>query len=200
MKRLMAFLLMTLLLCAFTLGFAEEKASGILVVVFSRSGENYNVGVVEEGNTSKMAKIIADQTGADLFAIEPVAPYPVDYDDMLPLATKEKEEDARPEYIGDVSHWDRYDTVFIGYPIWCGGIPNIVYTFIEAHDFTGKTVIPFNTHEGSGQAGTQADIESRLPGIAVLQGLAVRGATAQNDAEATEQAVAEWLKGLGLIQ
>ncbi len=79
-------------------------------------------------------------------------------------------------------------------------IPNIVYTFIEAHDFTGKTVIPFNTHEGSGQAGTQADIESRLPGIAVLQGLAVRGATAQNDAEATEQAVAEWLKGLGLIQ
>ena len=79
-------------------------------------------------------------------------------------------------------------------------MPNIVYTFLEAHDFAGKTVIPFNTHEGSGQAGTQKDIERALPGATVLKGLAVQGAKAQNDAEGTGKAVADWLAGLGMGQ
>ena len=77
-------------------------------------------------------------------------------------------------------------------------MPCIMYTFLENYDFTGKTVIPFNTHEGSGQAGTQQDLEGRLPGITVLQGLAVRGSKAQNDAEGTGEDVANWLKGIGL--
>ena len=79
-------------------------------------------------------------------------------------------------------------------------MPCIMYTFLENHDFTGKTVIPFNTHEGSGQAGTQQDLEGRLPGITVLQGLAVRGSKAQNDAEGTDADVANWLKSIGLTQ
>jgi len=192
--------LAVLMLCAVFSAFAEETETKLLVVVFSRAGENYSVGVIEEGNTSKMAKVIAEQTGADLFIIEPVVPYPEDYDTMLTVATQEKNDDARPEYTGDVENWEQYDTVFIGYPIWWGGVPNIVYSFLEKHDFSGKTVIPFNTHEGSGQAGTQQDIESRLPGITVLQGLAVRGSKAQNDAEGTAQDVQAWLKQLGLIQ
>ena len=79
-------------------------------------------------------------------------------------------------------------------------MPCIMYTFLENHDFTGKNVIPFNTHEGSGQAGTQQDLEGRLPGITVLQGLAVRGSKAQNDAEGTGADVANWLKSIGLAQ
>ena len=165
---------------------------------FSHTGENYNVGVIEEGNTAKLAKVIAEQTGADLFEIVPVVDYPQSYDECLEVATAEQREGARPEYVGDVENWDQYDTIFIGYPIWWGEIPNIVYTFMENHDFAGKTVIPFNTHEGSGQSHSQRDIENALPDATVLQGLAVRGATAQNDADATAKAVSDWLSGLGM--
>ena len=82
------------------------------------------------------------------------------------------------------------------YPIWWGDVPMIAYTFLENHDFTGKTVIPFNTHEGSGQSGTQRTIESLCSGATVIDGLAVRGNTAQNDRTGMEQAVSEWLGGM----
>ena len=191
MKRIVV-LLMALMLMSSSL------AEGALVTYFSHAGENYNVGVVEEGNTAKLAKVIAEQTGADLFEIVPVVDYPQSYDECLEVATAEQREGARPEYVGDVENWEQYDTIFIGYPIWWGEIPNIVYTFMENHDFAGKTVIPFNTHEGSGQSHSQRDIENALPDATVLQGLAVRGATAQNDADATAKAVSDWLSGLGM--
>ena len=193
MKRFIVLLIALMLLDA-------SLAEGSLVVYFSHAGENYNVGVIEEGNTAKLAKVIAEQTGADLFEIVPVTDYPHSYDECLEVATEEQRTGARPEYVGDVESWDQYDTVFIGYPIWWGEIPNIVYTFMEGHDFAGKTVVPFNTHEGSGQSHSQRDIEKTLPDAAVLQGLAVRGATAQNDPDATAQAVSGWLGGLGLGQ
>ena len=177
---------------------SSSMAEGVLVTYFSHAGENYNVGVIEEGNTAKLAKVIAAQTGAELFEIVPVVDYPHSYDECLEVATAEQREGARLEYVGDVENWDQYDTIFIGYPIWWGEIPNIVYTFMENHDFAGKTVVPFNTHEGSGQAHSQRDIESTLPDATVLQGLAVRGATAQNDADATAKAVSDWLSGLGM--
>ena len=189
--------LISLLIVAFmTMG--ASLAEGALVTYFSHTGENYNVGVIEEGNTAKLAKVIAEQTGAELFEIVPVVDYPQSYDECLEVATAEQREGARPEYVGDVENWEQYDTVFIGYPIWWGEIPNIVYTFMENHDFAGKTVIPFNTHEGSGQSHSQRDIENALPDATVLQGLAVRGATAQNDADATAKAVSDWLSGLGM--
>lgn len=191
MKRIVV-LLMALMLMGASL------AEGALVTYFSHAGENYNVGVIEEGNTAKLAKVIAEQTGADLFEIVPVVDYPQSYDECLEVATAEQREGARPEYVGDVENWEQYDTVFIGYPIWWGEIPNIVYTFMEKHDFAGKTVIPFNTHEGSGQSHSQRDIENALPDATVLQGLAVRGATAQTDADATAKAVSDWLSGLGM--
>ena len=193
MKKLISLLLVFAMM---TMG--TSLAEGALVTYFSHAGENYNVGVIEEGNTAKLAKVIAEQTGAELFEIVPVVDYPQSYDECLEVATAEQREGARPEYVGDVENWDQYDTIFIGYPIWWGEIPNIVYTFMENHDFAGKTVIPFNTHEGSGQAHSQRDIESTLPDATVLQGLAVRGATAQNDANATTQAVSDWLSGLGM--
>ena len=188
--------IIVILVALMLLGSALAESS--LVVFFSHAGENYNVDVVEEGNTAKLAKVIAEQTGANLFEIVPVADYPHSYDECLEVATAEQREGARPEYVGDVENWEQVDTVFIGYPIWWGEIPNIVYTFMENHDFAGKTVIPFNTHEGSGQSHSQRDIEKTLPDATVLQGLAVRGATAQNDPDATAKAVSDWLNGLGI--
>ena len=179
---------------------AQDAPARALVVFFSRSGENWSVGTIEEGNTARLAKIIAEQVGADLFEIVPETPYPVDYDETLAIATREKNENARPVYLGDVESWAQYGTVFLGYPIWWGGVPCIVYTFLESHDFSGKTVIPFNTHEGSGQAGTQVDLETRLPGVTLLRGLAVRGSKAQHDAEGTKADVADWLKSIGLAK
>ena len=190
--------LISLLLGIAMMTIGASLAEGALVTYFSHAGENYNVGVIEEGNTAKLAKVIAEQTGAELFEIVPVVDYPQSYDECLEVATAEQREGARPEYVGDIENWDQYGTVFIGYPIWWGEIPNIVYTFMENHDFAGKTVIPFNTHEGSGQSHSQRDIENALPDATVLQGLAVRGATAQNDADATAKAVSDWLSGLGM--
>lgn len=138
MTKLISFLLVVALLCTALSAFAEEKPTHVLVVYFSRTGENYSVGVIEEGNTAKIAKIIATQMGADLFEIVPEIPYPEDYDSVLPIATQEKNEDARPAYLGEIENWEQYDTVFIGYPIWWAGVPCIVYTFLENYDFSGK--------------------------------------------------------------
>ena len=200
MKKLISLILTIMLLAGNVPAFAEDAPAHVLVVYFSHAGENYNVGVIEEGNTAKMGKIIAEQMGADIFELVPVVEYPMDYDSCLDVATEEQRTKARPEYVDEIENWDQYDTVFIGYPIWWGEIPNIVYTFMEAYDFTGKNVIPFNTHEGSGQARSQRDIEELLTSATVLKGLAVRGSKAQNDAEGTGADVANWLKSIGLAQ
>ena len=200
MKKLVSLLLATMLLCTTIPVFAEETPAHVLVVYFSHAGENYNVGVIEEGNTAKMGRIIAEQMSADVFELVPVVPYPEDYDSCLDVATREQQKKARPEYEGEIENWDQYDTVFIGFPIWWGNIPNIIYTFMDSYDFTGKTVIPFNTHEGSGQAHSQRDVMDYLPAANVLKGLAIRGSKAQNDAEGTGTDVVNWLKNIGLIQ
>ena len=156
------------------------------------------MGKIEKGNTEKLAEIITEQTGGDLFRIETVIPYPESYDETLDIATREYQNDERPELTGRVESWEDYDIIFLGYPIWWAGLPMALHTFMESYDWQGKTVIPFNTHEGSGQAGTQQVIEDKLSGATVLQGLAVRGSKAQNDAEGTAADVAAWLKELGL--
>ena len=178
---------------------AEPSASAerkTLVVYFSRTGENYTVGTISTGTTAIVGDWIAESVGADVFEIVPVTPYPDSYDECLEVATQEQRSNARPAYVGEVEGWEDYDTVFFGYPIWWDDMPMIAYTFLENHDFTGKTVIPFNTHEGSGQSGTQRTIESLCSGATVIDGLAVRGNTAQNDQAATQQAVSEWLGGM----
>ena len=171
----------------------------MLVVYFSRAGENYNVGRITEGNTAKLAKEIAAQTGADLFEIVPETAYPEGNDDMLAAATDERKNNARPKIKTHIDNFESYDTVFIGYPIWWGDLPMIMHTFMESYDFTGKTVVPFNTHEGSGQAGTQSVIEEKLSGAKVLRGFAMQGSAAQAlKCDGTNEAVKTWLSGLGI--
>ena len=201
MKRCVALLMTLILMLCLSSSVAEQADTpSILVVVFSRAGENWQVGVIEEGNTMKMAKIIAEQLHADLFEIVPEIPYPIEYEAMKDVAQQELDDDARPDYVGDAEKWETIDTVFIGYPIWWGGMPKIVQHFLEEHDFSGKTVVPFNTHGGSGQGGTQTVIEQMLTGAKVLKGLAVNGVQAQNDPEKTLQDVESWLKSIGLSE
>ena len=118
---------------------------------------------------------------------------------MLSVATNERQNSVRPAIKENVANFERYDTIFLGYPIWWGDLPMILHTFMENYDFTGKTVIPFNTHEGSGQAGTQSAITAKLPEATVRQGLAMRGSTAQAlPCDGTNAAVQNWLDGLGI--
>ena len=136
--------------------------SKALVVYFSRGDEEYQVGNVNPGNTELLAKEIVKQIGADEFKIEPENKYPASYMECVDEATKEKEQNARPAYKGDVDLAE-YDTIYLGYPIWWGDLPMVVYAFLENHDLSGKTIIPFNTHEGSGNSGTYEALQDKFP-------------------------------------
>ena len=173
-----------------TAGSASAKS---LVVYFSHTGENYSVGNISEGNTAIIAKMIAGKTGSDTFEIVPSKDYPKTYKECTDVAKDEQKKNARPAYKGDVDTSD-YDTIYIGYPIWWGDMPMVVYTFLEKHDLNGKTIIPFCTHEGSGVSGTDGKIKRLYKNATVKQALAVRGATAQNERAKAEKAVDEWIK------
>ena len=172
---------------------AAMSTNKTLVVYYSRTGENYAVGNIAEGNTAIVAKMIAARTGADLFEIKTVKAYAADYDTCIEEAKKELRDDARPEIVGDVADFAKYDTVYVGYPIWWGVPPMCVFTFFEKHDWTGKTVKPFATHEGSGLGGSVRAIKKALPAATVADGLAIQGQTAQNDRPAAQAAVDRWL-------
>lgn len=166
-----------------------------LVVYFSHPNENYNVGVVSEGNTKLLGDALAKAINADVFEIVPVEPYPTDYQSCVDKATEEGSASARPAYVGDIDNWADYDTIYLGYPIWWGDLPMIVYTFLENHDFSGKTVVPFNTHEGSGNANTFAMIKATIPAANVIgDGWNISGIKART-AEG-QQALIDFVKSL----
>ncbi len=165
----------------------------VLVAYFSRTGENYSVGRITKGNTQIVAEMIASETGGDLFQIGPVAAYPDKYDACVEQAQRELHANARPDVKGDVRTED-YDVIFIGYPNWWGDMPMAVYTFLEKHDWQGKTVVPFCTHEGSGLGSTTGHLQTACQGATVLKGLAVYGHTAQNDRKKAEKTTHKWLE------
>ncbi|MBQ6131047.1 MAG: NAD(P)H-dependent oxidoreductase [Selenomonadaceae bacterium] len=169
----------------------------ILVVYFSRTGEEYNVGNISKGNTAIVADYIAQKTGADTFEIKAAKPYPDEYEACTELAKKELESNTRPAIEKNIDDLAQYDTIFLGYPIWWGAVPRVLLTFLEANNFSGKTIIPFCTHGGSGLAGTEREIADACPNAKVLDGLAIVGKTAQNDLPAVQKDVDDWLKGLG---
>ena len=176
----------------------DSGGKNILVAYFSRADENYNVGTIDKGNTQIIAEYIASEVGADSFHIETVTPYPADYDECCDVAKQELADKARPEIKGGVENMEQYDIVFLGYPIWWGDMPMAVYTFMDNYDFSDKVVIPFNTHEGSGESGTYSAIGSYLPNAQVLDGMAIQGKTAQEFSSDTQQTVRDWLNGLGV--
>lgn len=178
----------------------DVSNSKILVVYFSRTGEQYNVGVIEKGNTAIVADMIIDATGADSFEILPQEDhYPYTYKELTDVAKKEQNENARPAYAGEEPDLSQYDIIFIGAPVWWGDWPMICYTFFEnnADALVGKTLIPFSTHEGSGLSGFDRKLASTLPDSTVGEGLAITGSDAQNNREKVSQSVKEWITGLG---
>ena len=141
--------------------------------------------------------MIAEETGADLFEITTVDPYPDTYEECTDVAKQEQSDNARPEIVDPPENLDQYDTIFIGYPIWWGDMPMAVYTFLESYDFSGKTVIPFCTHEGSGLSGTKSSIENICSDATVQDGLAIRGSEAQNEQDSARESVTKWLSDIG---
>ncbi|MDP4183834.1 MAG: flavodoxin [Bacteroidota bacterium] len=164
-----------------------------LIAYFSRKGYNYVGGRIVNlpiGNTEVIAKKIQELTGSDMFHIETVESYPEDYTETTNVAQEEKRENARPELTETVDDMDSYDVIYIGYPNWWGTMPMAVFTFLESYDFSGKTIIPYCTHEGSGMGHSERDIREHCPNAKVLSGLSIRGDSvgrAGND-------VANWLK------
>ena len=193
------FMMLVMLLTAGIVSAQDENSSDILVVYFSRTGEQYTVGVIDKGNTSIVADMIAEAAGADLFEILPEEDYyPYTYDALTDVAMQELRANARPAYqkeeLPDLS---QYSTIFIGAPVWWGDWPMIMYTFFENEDLSGKTLIPFSTHEGSGLSGFDKKLTAAVPGAEVLTGLAIRGNDTQNRQDAVKSTVNDWLAKLG---
>lgn len=163
-----------------------------LVVFFSRTGENYAVGYIKKGNTHIIAEMIAEETDGTLFQVEPLKAYPANYTKCTEVAKQEMESKARPAIKGDVAVED-YDVIYIGYPTWWGDMPMPVYTFIEKHNWQGKTVVPFCTHEGSGLSDTENKLQKACEGATILKGLAILGTTAQKSQEQARKTVINWL-------
>ena len=170
----------------------------ILIVYYSRTGEEYGVGNISKGNTAIVAEIIAQKTGGDIFEIKPVTPYPDSYEECKKIASREKATKARPPFVGGVDI-SGYDIIFVGYPIWYGDAPQIIYTFLESYDFGGKKIVPFCTHGDSGLSSTDQNISLTCPTAKILQGFELRGVIAQNNFSQAESIVAENLKRLDLI-
>ena len=170
----------------------------VLIVYYSRRGENYWNGAIKnlsKGNTEIVAEMIARLTGGDLFQVDTAQPYAADYHACVDEARTEFRQGARPELKEYLDSVEGYDTVFVGYPNWCGTMPMPVWTFLESGDFSGKVIAPFCTNEGSGLKRSVDDINRLCPGAYQKEGLSIRGCqvgSARGDIE-------RWLKKLGLI-
>ena len=149
-----------------------------LVAFYSRADENYFGGsmqYIKVGNTEKVAKMISEITGADMYKIEQKIPYAADYNTCIAEAKKDLQAKARPELVNMIDSIDQYDEIYLGYPNYWGTMPMAVYTFLEAFDFSGKKIHPFCTHEGSGLSSTESDIKRTAKEAEVTKGLAING-------------------------
>ena len=166
-----------------------------LSAYFSRKGNNYLGGKIVNlpiGNTEVIAKKIQGLTGSDLFQIQTVKAYPEDYTETIKVAQVELSGNTRPELTEMVADMESYEVIYIGYPNWWGTMPMAVFTFLESYDFSGKTIIPYCTHEGSGMGSSERDIKKLCPNAKVLSGLAIRGGSVNK----ADKDVANWLKNL----
>ena len=154
-----------------------ETVNTTLVVYFSHTG-----------TTKGVAEYLHGLVGGDIIELEPVNAYPEGYSDALDPAKQEQNENARPAIKTTIENFDSYDTIYMGYPIWWGTVPMLMFTFMESYDFSGKTVVPFSTSGGTGIEQSMSDIRDTIPDADVKDGLLVR----DNDE------ILPWLQGLGL--
>ena len=159
------------------------KDSKCLIAYFSRPSNNYVNGTIVNlpvGNTEVIATMIQKMTHGDLFHIEAVNAYPEDYTETTNVAQQELHAHARPTLNRHLETITSYDMIFLGYPNWWGTMPMPVFTFLEEYDLSGKTIVPFCTHEGSGLGRSVSDIRKICPQSTVIEGLAIRGGNVKN--------------------
>lgn len=169
-----------------------------LIAFFSRADENYFGGAlryIEVGNTEIVCNLINEMIPADIFRIEMKEPYSPDYMICIEEAKEHLREKARPELVRYPDSLDAYDTIILAYPNYWGTIPMAVATFLERYDFTGKTILPLCTNEGSGMGGSEKTIRQCAPGATVRKGLPITGSYAANSGES----VRSWLDANGLL-
>ena len=169
-----------------------------LIAFFSRADENYFAGAmryVKVGNTEIVCGGMKELIDADVFKIEMQKPYSPVYMTCIDEAKKDLRESARPTLVSLPDSIDTYDTIILAYPNYWGTVPMAVLTFLEAFDFTGKTILPLCTNEGSGMGHSERDIQKACPGAAVRRGLSVTGSNAAN----AKPAVQKWLSVSGVL-
>ncbi len=169
-----------------------------LIAFFSRADENYFGGAmryVKVGNTEIVVNLMKDMIEADTFKIEMKNPYSPVYMTCIEEAKKDLRAKARPELVSMPDSIDGYDTIVLAYPNYWGTMPMAVFTFLEHYDFSGKTILPLCTNEGSGMGGSERDIRHTCPGAVVKSGLPVTGSSAAN----AKSAVQRWLSASGLL-
>ena len=147
------------------------------------------------GVTAKVAEVLSEAIGADLFAIEPKIPYTkkdLNWMDRKSRSTLEmKDPSSRPEIERKRDNMDLYDTVFVGFPIWWYVAPTIINTFLESYDLTGKTIVPFATSGGSGMGKTNEKLMPSCNGARLLDGKVFK-------AKVSAKELADWVEGLNL--
>ena len=181
-----------------------EGVSNILIAYFT-AAENSGVDAIASasyttidgqavGRLRAVADMIQANTGGDLFSIRTSVVYPTDGGELIDYAAQEQDENARPELTSHIENLEQYDTIFIGYPNWWADLPMAVYSFFDEYDFSGKTIIPFNVHNGSRFSRTIQTIAELEPNATVVEnGFTV---SEQNVADAAGD-VAAWLDELG---
>ena len=184
----------------------QSESSNVLIAYFSvpedvdTEGIDANAGasvVVREGqvmgNLEYMADVIQQTIGGDLFRIETVEEYPLDHEPLVDQAAEEQDEEARPELSTQIENPDQYDTILLGYPNWWGDMPMALYTFLEEYDFSGKTIIPFTAHGGSGFSDTVDTIAELQPDAEVSdEGLSI----SRNDVADAQEEISSRAQGL----
>ena len=145
------------------------------------------------GNMQYMAMTIQEAIGGELFRIETKEKYPLEHETLVNQAKEEQNEEVRPELATHIENVEQYDMIFLGYPNWWGDMPQPLYTFLEEYDFSGKTIIPFNSHGGSGFSNTIEEIKKLQSNATVRDdGLSI----SRNDVADSEQEITDWAKGL----
>lgn len=182
-----------------------RQESGKILIAYFTAAENSGVDAVASasyttinetavGRLRAVADMIRENTSGDLFSIQTSVVYPADGGKLIDYAAEEQDENARPELTSHIENLDQYDTIFVGFPTWWYDMPQALYSFFDEYDFSGKTIIPFNVHNGSRFSGTIDTIKELEPDATVIEdGFTV---SERDVAEAAED-VAEWLNGLG---
>jgi flavodoxin len=185
--------------CSTTKNETEDiQMAKTLITFFSRADENYFGGAmryVKVGNTEIVVNGILEMIDADTFKIEMKDPYSPVYMTCIEEAKKDLRANARPELTSYLDSIDNYDTIILAYPNYWGTMPMAVCTFLDRYDFTGKTILPLCTNEGSGMGSSEGDIKKLAPGATVKKGLSVTGSNSAN----AGGSVKKWLANNGLI-